>query len=165
MNDKLRRDIFTVIAVFFSLITLSATASWCSVSSEFYNILIEPDYIDGTDISQGVWIGVISYMMFSVLFWGALFVLVTVLTSVVWAVFGFNSINRYSEISLSDFMFSMKFFLISSAGMLAVAAVIVIIRAATLKSGIPFIALLYCWQNPLFMWLFYIRRLKKKQIA
>lgn len=155
-----RRKVFSVIAVVLSLITLSAAASWCSASSEVIlalSDLDEPDYIHGSDFSFDVFFYILGFFQF-----GVNFATVIVLSLAAWAIFGFNSVNNYSDIADDEIKFSMRFFRISFAGTLAAAMIIMTIRAVDLRSGIPYLALLYCWENTFFMWLFYIRRFKKR---
>ncbi|MDE7230853.1 MAG: hypothetical protein K2N56_10275 [Oscillospiraceae bacterium] len=159
-----RRKVFSVIAVVLSLITLSAAASWCSASSEVIlalSDLDEPNYISESDFSFSMMISVFSYIWGFVHF-GANFATVIVLSLGAWAIFGFNSVKNYSDIADDEIKFSMRFFRISFAGTLAAAMIIMTIRSVDLRNGVPYLALLYCWENPFFMWLFYIRRFKKR---
>lgn len=148
-----RKKLFLVIAVIMSLVTLSASASWCTISSEwsdaFSEFIFETYYI--------------VYLLYGALNFGAVFGTVTVLTAVAWAVFGANSVRRYTQIFDDEIKFTKRSSFILSASTLTAALIIMTVRTIELKSFVPLGALLYCWQNPLFMRLFYIKKLAKTQ--
>lgn len=147
-----RKKAFSVILVVLALITLSAVASWCSMSSEWRNVFSE--FIFETYY--------IYYLIYGAVYFGVIFGIVTVAASITWFVFGINSIKRFSIISDDELKFSARFFLILSAATFVMSLIIMIVRAVDLNSSVPFAALFCCWQNPLFAWLFYIRRFKKR---
>ena len=160
MTESFLRKAFTLTAVILSLIALSTAASWCSMASEFtFDV---KDYINSLSSEAAASSMIIFFFLYEAAVFGIMFTAETAITAAVWGILGFNSINKYTIIEEPEYKKSLKVFKISSTATLAAALIIMIIRAVILKSGVPFLALLLCWQNSLFMWVFYVRRLKKR---
>lgn len=152
MTESFLRKAFTLTAVILSLIALSTAASWCSMVSEFVFDIEEADI----DFAFSF------FLLYEAAVFGIMFTAETAITAAVWGILGHNSINKYTIIEEPELKKSLKVFKISTAATIAAALIIMIIRAVILKSGVPFLALLLCWQNPLFMRVFYVRKLKKR---
>lgn len=155
MTESFFRKAFIVTAVILSLISLSTAASWCSMSSE---LVFDTDEYFYSDMGFTL----LSFFLYALIVLGIMFTVITAITAGVWGILGFSFINNNSTIKKPELENIFKIYKFLSAAALAAAPIIMIIHAAILKSGIPFLALLLCWQNPFFMWLFYLRRLKMR---
>lgn len=168
MTEKSRKTALVIIAVILSLITLWIAAGFCSVVTRPF---IDPDNIngvnfDGADFSfffkmQAMVINNFITMIAIM----AMSVAELVLFPVTWAVFGSIAFRNSYGITGDEIVFSRRVLLISMFATFAAALVFMIIFTVISGSGLPFLALLFCWLNPLFMRVLYIRKLKIKAYA
>lgn len=164
MTEKSRKTALTVIAVILSLITIWIAAGYCSLVT---SPLINTNEIDNINIDGADWTSIFKMgvsMINGVIM--AVFIVIMlaaelILMPTTWGIFRYNAFKKNLTASKEEFSYSWKVFLISTFGALAVSLVFMIVCAVRAKSGAPFSALLFCWLNPLFMWVLYISKLKK----
>ena len=164
MRSKTRKIIFTVVSVLLSLITVWFVSGYCStVANSPINVdNVGNMYVDGSNFRVFGVIGTLMVnQMTTIIFFAFLFVFNIILMLITWLVFGILSFRKNKISSSDELSFSRKVFLISSLGAVVIGLGFMVAYSVCGKSGLPFASLLFCWQNPLFMWLFYIRRLKK----
>ncbi len=164
MTEKSRKTALTVIAVILSLVTIWIAAGYCSLAAsplintnEVGDILIDGSnwtslFKMGVNMINGVIMTVFIVLMLAA---------ELILMPTAWGIFRYNAFKNNPAVSREEFSYSWKVFLISTFGALAVSVVFMIVCAVRAKSGTPFSALLFCWLNPLFMWVLYISKLKK----
>lgn len=164
MTEKSRKTALTIIAAVLSLVTVWIAAGYCSVSTlpllntdNMGDILIDGSnwtslFKMGVDMVNGVIRAAFIVLMLAA---------ELILMPVTWGIFRYNAFKTNTTVSKEEFSYSWKVFLISTFGALAVSVVFMIVWAVRAKSGAPFSAILFCWLNPLFMWVLYISKLKK----
>lgn len=167
MTEKSRKTAFAIIAVILSLITLWIAAGYCSLVAA---PLINKDDVGDIRIDGSDWtpifklgVGMVNGVIIAVLI--VIFLAAElVVMPVTWGVFRYAAFKKNPAVSREEFSRSWKMFLIAAFGTLAAALVFMIVNAVRAKSGAPFSALLFCWQNPLFMWGLYISKLKRSTV-
>lgn len=168
MSEKSRKIAFTIIAALLALITIWIAAGFCSIiTSPIINTdEIDKMYVDGSDCTPIVQMGVAFYNFVLTMAFTVIFIAVeAVVFPTTWGIFRAVSLKKNPTVTQEEFTYSRRVFLITSLGALGVSFVIMIVSAAIAKSGIPFWALFFCWLNPLLMWAIYILKLKKQANA
>ncbi len=164
MSEKSRKIAFTIIAVLLALITIWIAAGYCSIiTSPIINTdEIDKMYVDGSDCTPIVQMGVAFYNFAITLVFTIFFIAVeAIVFPTTWGIFRAVSLRKSPVVTQEEFAFSRKVFLITMLAADGVSFVIMIASAVIAKSGFPFSALFFCWLNPLLMWGIYISKLKK----
>ncbi len=164
MTEKSRKTALTIITAVLSLITIWIAAGYCSLVA---SPLINTNEIGGISIDGSDWTFIfkagVSLVNGAIM---AVFIVIMLIAEIVvmpttWGIFRYNAFKKNPAVTKEEFSYSWKVFLISTFGALAVSLVIMIVYAVRAGSGAPFSALLFCWLNPLFMWVLYISKVKK----
>lgn len=79
-------------------------------------------------------------------------------------IFRYNAFKKNPAADPEELSFVWRVFVISNALTLAVSLVVMTVYSVKSGNGGFFNALWFCWQEPLFMWVIYIRKLKKNGI-
>lgn len=165
MSEKARKTVFTVIAAILAIVTVWIAAGYISTITA---PLISTDdmgniSIDGADFTFLFKAGahVVNFVIIAV-FLVIMLIVELIVMPTVWGIFGHFAFKKNPAVTESELSYSWKVFVISSLGASAAALVVMIAYAVRAKSGAPFTALLLCWQDPLFMFVFYILKLKKQ---
>lgn len=78
-----------------------------------------------------------------------------------WLIFRSCASKNVLTIGNAELSFINRTFVISAAGAAVISLGFIIAYCIRSRSGVPLISLLFCWQNPLFMYVIYISKLKK----
>ena len=164
MTSKNRKIAVTVIAAALSLITLWIAAGFCSVLERpLLNVNdINNVTFDGADftilakgcaaVTNGAIVGGFITLML---------ILEFAVVPTAWGIFRYCAFRKNPAADADELSYAWKAFVVSNAVTTALALVVMIIYAAKSGNGGFFNALWFCWQEPLFMWAIYIRKLKK----
>lgn len=164
MTEKTRMISFFVITVVLSLITVWFAAGYCSVLTK---PLIKTENIgdvniDATDFTPFVKAGAFVFNKLTiVLAFAAIFIGDIIVMLLTWLIFGSSALKNVLTISSTELSFVSKAFVISALGAAVISLGFIIAYCIRAGSGSPLISLLFCWQNPVFMYVFYISKLKK----
>ena len=163
MTEKNRKIAFTIIAVVMSIITIWIAAGYSSMIAA---PLIDPDGIDNINIDGSDWTfifkagaGFLNFII-TAAFIALMIVAELVVTLVTWIVFRCVAFKKNPSAAQEEFSYSWKTFVISSLVAVGVSLMFMIAFAIQAKSGAPLSGLMFCWLNPLMMWVFYISKLK-----
>ena len=159
MTLKNRKIAVTIIAAVLSLITAWAAWGFCYWEIRLFR---QPDV--SPDSGPFGIIAVASQILVcgtSLLFLTAVQL---ILPPVVWGIFCYNAFRKNPTAQPEELSYAWKVYIVSNAVTLAIALVIMLVYSINVWNGIgssPFNALWLCWQEPLFMWAVYIRKMKK----
>lgn len=164
MTERSRKTALVIIAAVLSLITIWIASGYSSmIAAPLINVDgIDNINIDGSDFTFFFKAGAIVLNgVIMAAFVVIMLALELVLTPTAWGILRYNAFKKKPVVSREELVYSRRVFLISSLGTLAVSLVFMTAFAVRAKSGAPFSALLFCWMNPLFMWVLYISKVKK----
>ena len=162
MSDKSRKTAFIVTTVVMAVFTVLAAAAFCRVVTVR---LFDPNElsdfrVDGTDFTPLIKIGAsITSTLARAVAVSALIAASIIGTLAVWGIFRLCAFKNASAVGKDELIFSCKFFIISSAAVLAIVLACAVVSAILIGSGAPLWSLVFCLFNSLFMLLFYIRKL------
>lgn len=164
MSEKARKTAFAVIASVMALFTVFAAGIICDLAA--FPMIDAGEvgelYVDGTDFSGLVELGtVITDSIFRTAAAAVTVIAALIITLAVWLIFRFVVFKNASSVGKNELIFSRRVFLISSAVLVVVTLVYAIVFSVQTASGDPFWALLLCLPDPLFMWIFYMMKLRK----
>lgn len=164
MSEKSRKTAFAVIASVMAVFTVLVTGIFCDLVSF---PVIEPNttdiiYVDGTDFSGLAELGTaVTDLIIRTAAAAITVIAVLIVTFAAWGIFRVVVFKNNSAADKNELIFSRRVFLISSAAPFVVTLVYSIACAVQTGSGEPFWSLLLCLPDPLFMWLFYMMKLRK----
>lgn len=164
MSAKTRKFVFIVTAALLSLLTIWCEAVNCSALMEpLLDISdIGPVDFDGADFSIFFIIfASIGNAYFAAVIIAVLFIIITVITLLGWIIVGLISLRK-AAVESEEFDFLRKAFVVSSVITSVIGAGITVWYAVSYRNAAALFGLVLLWQEPLFMWLFYIRKLKLK---
>lgn len=164
MSDKARKTAFAIIASVMAVFTVLITGIFCDLVS--FTIIeaniTDKIYVDGTDFSGLAELGtVITDSIIRMAAAAITVIAVLIITLAVWGIFRLIIFKNAPAVGKDELSFSQRFFLISSAVPVVVTLVYAIACAVQAGCGDSFWSLLLCLPNPLFMWLFYMVKLRK----
>lgn len=167
MNEKTRKTAFTVTASVMAVFMVFVACIFCDLAA-FQLLEADKDsniYVDGTDFSRLVELGtVITDSIIRAAAAAVTVIMAIVIPLAVWGIFRLVVFKNSSSVGKDELSFSRRVFLISSSAALVVTFVYVLVCAVQAASGAPFWTLLLCLPNPLFMWVFYILKLRKTAV-
>ena len=164
MTSKNRKTAVTVIAAILSLMTLWIAGGFCSTVAKppINTNDISDVTFDGADftlfakgfaaIGNGVVVGGFIVLML---------ILEFAVIPTAWGIFRYNAFKSNPAAEADELPYARRVFVISNALTLGIAFVIMLVYSIKAGNGGFFNALWFCWQEPLFMWAIYIRKLKK----
>lgn len=164
MTSKNRKTTVTVIAAVLSLMILWIAAGFCSVIDKplINTNDISDVTVDGADftlfakgfatIGNGVIIGGFVVLML---------ILEFAIIPTAWGIFRFNAFKGNPAAEADELSYARRVFIVSNALALGIAFVVMLVYSIKAGNGGFFNALWFCWQEPLFMWVIYIRKLEK----
>lgn len=168
MSERARKIAFTIIAALLALITIWIAAGYCSlITSPIINTdEIDKMYVDGSDCTPIIQMGVAFYNLAITLVFTIIFIAIeAIIFPTTWGIFRAVTLRKSPAVTKEEFAYSWRVFLIASLGALGISFVIMIVSAVISQSGFPFSALFFCWLNPLLMWGIYINKVKKSVVT
>lgn len=155
---------FTIITAVLSLITVWFAAGYCSVLTKplINTENINDVNIDATDFTPLVKAGAFVFNKLTLVpAFAAMFIGDIVIMLLTWLIFKGCALKKVLTISSPELSFVHKAFAVSAVGAAVISLGFIIAYCIRAGSGSPLISLLFCWQNPVFMYVIYISKLKK----